>query len=69
MWRGALRADADLVTITSYNEWHEGPQIEPASSGRSGYESYEGAWGLHGRAAETSYLNRTAFWVQRLMRR
>ena len=34
-----------------------------------GYESYEGAWGLHGRAAETAYLDRTAFWVQRLMRR
>ena len=30
MWRGALRAEADLVTVTSYNEWHEGTQIEPA---------------------------------------
>ena len=69
MWRGAVRARADLVTITSYNEWHEGTQIEPARAGRSGYESYEGAWGLHGRAAETAYLDRTAFWVQRLMRR
>lgn len=69
MWRGALRARADLVTITSYNEWHEGTQIEPARSGRSGYESYDGAWGLHGRASETAYLDRTAFWVQRFMRR
>ena len=69
MWRGAVRAGADLVTVTSYNEWHEGTQIEPARSDRSGYESYEGAWGLHGRAAETAYLDRTAFWVQRLMRR
>lgn len=69
MWRGALRARADLVTITSYNEWHEGTQIEPARGDRGGYESYEGAWGLHGRAAETAYLDRTAFWVQRLMRR
>jgi glycoprotein endo-alpha-1,2-mannosidase len=69
MWRGAVRAEADLVTITSYNEWHEGTQIEPARGGRSGYESYEGAWGLHGRAAETAYLNRTAFWVNRLTRR
>jgi glycoprotein endo-alpha-1,2-mannosidase len=69
MWRGALRAEADLVTITSYNEWHEGTQIEPARGGRSGYESYDGAWGLHGRAAETAYLNRTAFWVNRLTRR
>ena len=32
MWRGAVRAAADVVTITSYNEWHEGTQIEPASA-------------------------------------
>ena len=69
MWRGAIRARPDLVTITSYNEWHEGTQIEPARTGRPGYESYEGAWGLSGQAAETAYLDRTAFWVQRLTRR
>jgi hypothetical protein len=68
MWRGAIRAGADLVTITSYNEWHEGTQIEPARGGREGYESYEGAWGLSGRTAETAYLDRTAFWVRRLTR-
>ncbi len=68
MWRGAVRGRADLVTITSYNEWHEGTQIEPARSGRSGYESYEGAWGLSGTAAETAYLDRTAYWVNRLIR-
>ncbi len=69
MWRGALRARADQVTITSYNEWHEGTQIEPARASRGDYESYDGAWGLRGRAAETAYLERTAFWVQRFMRR
>jgi hypothetical protein len=66
MWSGAVRAHADLVTITSYNEWHEGTQIEPARAGRRGYESYDGAWGLRGRAAETAYLDRTAYWVRRL---
>ncbi len=30
MWKGAIRAGADAVTITSYNEWQEGTQIEPA---------------------------------------
>ena len=45
MWRGAVRARADLVTITSYNEWHEGTQIEPARSGRRGYESLRGRLG------------------------
>jgi hypothetical protein len=66
MWRGALRAHADLVTITSYNEWHEGTQIEPARAGRKGYESYQGAWGLRGVAAERAYLDRTAYWVLKL---
>jgi hypothetical protein len=66
MWRGAVRAHADLVTITSYNEWHEGTQIEPARAGHRGYESYKGAWGLRGAAAETAYLDRTAYWVLKL---
>jgi hypothetical protein len=66
MWRGAVRARADLVTITSYNEWHEGTQIEAARAGRRGYQCYDGAWGLKGRAAESAYLDRTALWVRRL---
>jgi hypothetical protein len=64
MWRSALRARADMVSITSYNEWHEGTQIEP-SADVGGYESYDGAWGLHGKLAQRSYLDRTAYWVGR----
>ena len=30
MWRAAMAAGADVVSITSWNEWHEGTQIEPA---------------------------------------
>jgi len=65
MWRSALRARADMVTITSYNEWHEGTQIEPAANVGSRYESYDGAWGLHGKVAQRAYLDRTAWWVDR----
>jgi hypothetical protein len=62
MWRAADAAGADLVTITSYNEWGEGTQIEPA--GRGGrYESYDGAYGLHGRAAARAYITRTRHWT------
>jgi hypothetical protein len=64
MWTAALAASPDLVTITSYNEWGEGTQIEPARS-KPGYQSYNGAWGLQGRAASTAYLTRTAFWAAR----
>ena len=63
MWRSALRAHADLVTITSYNEWHEGTQIEPAADAGVQYESYDGAYGLRGKAAQRAYLDRTAWWV------
>ena len=68
MWRGAIRSRPDVVTVTSYNEWHEGTQIEPARGARRGYESYEGAWGLRGAAAERSYLDRTAYWTARFAR-
>lgn len=66
MWRSAIGASADAITITSYNEWHEGTQIEPAQPEGLRYESYEGAYGLHGRAAADAYLRRTAYWVRRV---
>jgi glycoprotein endo-alpha-1,2-mannosidase len=61
MWSAAIAAKADGVTITSFNEWHEGTQIEPAAR-HARYLDYDGAWGLTGRAAETAYLERTARW-------
>jgi len=67
MWRAANDAGADVVTITSYNEWSEGTQIEPAGHGGR-YESYDGAYGLHGRAAERAYLTRTKYWTRHTAR-
>jgi hypothetical protein len=64
LWAAAIGATPDIVSITSFNEWGESTQIEPASA-RAGYRSYDGAWGLTGAAAELAYLRRTAYWAAR----
>jgi hypothetical protein len=60
------------VSVTSFNEWHEGSTIEPARStppAGAGYLTYAGAYGTSGAAAETAYLDRTAYWAGELARR
>ncbi len=64
-WAAAIDAAPDVVTVTSYNEWHEGTQIEPARAATAG-SGYEGAYGLAGADAETAYLVRTRLWAERL---
>jgi hypothetical protein len=68
MWRAAIRSHADIVTITSFNEWQEGTQIEPAvhrTLEQNSYLGYEGSWHLFGRSSQTAYLDRTAYWAAR----
>ncbi|MFE6036063.1 ThuA domain-containing protein [Streptomyces sp. NPDC056452] len=62
----AIGGSPSWVSVTSFNEWHEGSSIEPASStppAGHGYQTFSGAYGRTGAAAETAYLDRTAYWV------
>lgn len=56
MFSAALRVDPAFIGITSFNEWHEGTQIEPASS-RLPFQDY---------SPETPnfYLRKTAAWIK-----
>jgi hypothetical protein len=68
MWQAAIAAGAEWISVTSYNEWHEGTQIEPAVSSSSGtrtYVGYEGAYGVAAADAPRAYLVRTAYWIDR----
>jgi hypothetical protein len=74
-WRSAFAAGADVVSITSWNEWHEGTQIEPAKPycfPSDGFCSpgYDGTYGRFGTAAYDAYMDRTVEWVRdfRLLR-
>ena len=63
MFEAALQAEPDMISVTSYNEWHEGTQIEPAvprAAAGGAYADHEGldpCW----------YLDRTRHWVDRWM--
>lgn len=72
-WRNALApatgGSPGWVSVTSFNEWHEGSVIEPARStppAGFGYQTFDGAYGRTGAAAETAYLDRTRYWVGQL---
>jgi glycosyl hydrolase family 99 len=67
----SIGGNPDWVSVTSFNEWHEGSVLEPASStppAGQGYLTFQGAYGKTGAAAETSYLDRTRYWVDRFGR-
>ncbi len=66
-WEYTIAADPEFVAVISFNEWHEGTQIEPAiriSRIQPPYLSYENAYDKNGIQAQFSYLRRTARWIK-----
>ncbi|EGB09964.1 hypothetical protein AURANDRAFT_2525, partial [Aureococcus anophagefferens] len=60
-WRAAVASGARRVAVTSFNEWHEGTQIEaavPAAPDRDGVPAYAD----YAPGGADFYLARTAAW-------
>lgn len=65
MFKTALDSGAPLVSITSFNEWHEGTQIEaavPKTTEGYRYEDY-------GSCEPEYYLKRSLYWIQQWKRK
>ena len=61
MFQSALDSKVHMIGITSFNEWHEGTQIEPAKPYHFGsfiYQDYQ-------PMAPDFYLQRTKYWLDR----
>ena len=52
-----------LVAITSFNEWHEGTQIEPAAAGAENGRGY--TYDDYGSLGPEGYLDLTRQWVDK----
>ncbi len=61
MFKAALDLNVLIISITSFNEWHEGTQIEPAMPKEIPGYVYED----YGDRAPNYYLERTRYWLTR----
>ena len=59
-WRTFMELGLQYVSITSFNEWHEGTQIEPALPKVIDGYSYSSYTPL----SPTFYLEKTRDWIQ-----
>lgn len=65
MFQAAIDSAPDLVAITSFNEWHEGTQIEPAVPHRARGRTYSD----YAPLPPDHYLQRTRHWLSRFPQR
>ena len=61
MFQSAIRQAPPVISITSFNEWHEGTQIEPATPKTVTGFTYEDYRPL----SPFYYLDRTRYWIDR----
>jgi glycoprotein endo-alpha-1,2-mannosidase len=59
MFEAAIASRPSVIGVTSFNEWHEGTQIEPAVPKTVGEYVYED----YSPLAPEQYLERTRFWA------
>ena len=52
--------------VTSFNEWHEGTQVEPASSTPHTDDSEKYRYMSYGAGGENAYLDLTRKWAAKL---
>lgn len=60
----AISSNPDFIGITSFNEWHEGTQIEPAAKKKTGTFEYKD----YGDLPSDFYLNKTKDWIRKSCR-
>ncbi len=61
MTDAALAVSPALIGLTSWNEWHEGTQIEPAEAAAANGFTYRD----YGEVGEDGYLGLTREWIER----
>lgn len=61
-WQAAIESGAKAVSITSFNEWHEGSQVEPAITKETsdGYKYLD-----YSPNSPEFYLELTKIWVDK----
>ena len=63
MWQAALNSGAEYVSITSYNEWGEGTQIESAAARGAAPNSEKKAYLEYAAGRADQYVDATRKWV------
>ena len=61
MFCNAILSESNIIAVTSFNEWHEGTQIEPAIPKFISTFTYAD----YGELSPEYYLDRTRFWTDK----